>query len=186
MEGGKKSGSSFTRDLFGEKHSSSGGIFSSIFPTPSKSPEMKSVRLSETENKNDSTRVSGEKDQSRITTIKDKSSCFQKEKVQPFNYSSSIYYGGQDVYSQPKSDENPGLTTFNKDAGEDDSGSASRGNWWRVMLLSLFNWISLLLGDNHVVWIFIYLFRDLVKQHLSSFRRCFYGKASRLQISSRS
>ncbi|KAG8374355.1 hypothetical protein BUALT_Bualt11G0123200 [Buddleja alternifolia] len=137
MEGGKKSGSSFTSDLFGEKHSSSsssGGIFSSIFPTPSKSPETKLFRLSETENENDSTRVSGEKDQSRITTIKDKSSSFQEEKVQPFNYSSSIYYGGRDIYSQPKSVENPGLTTFNKDAGEDDSGSASRGNWWQGSL----------------------------------------------------
>ncbi|XP_011077618.1 uncharacterized protein LOC105161583 isoform X2 [Sesamum indicum] len=146
MEGGKKSGSSFTYDLFGAKDSSapasSSAIFGSIFAPPSRNSGGESLHLSETEKKNGSgsqdwsgkNAASGGQEQNRSTTKKEMSSYFQEEKVQPFHYSSSIYYGGQDVYAQPQSTQNPSSTTFNKDVGEDDSGSASRGNWWQGSL----------------------------------------------------
>ncbi|KAL0316354.1 UNVERIFIED_CONTAM: hypothetical protein Scaly_1955400 [Sesamum calycinum] len=155
MEGRKKSGSSFTYDLFGAKDSSapasSSAIFGSIFAPPSRNSGGKSLHLAETEKKNDSgsqdwigknaasglfsgdNNVGGQ-EQNRSTTKKEMSSYFQEEKVQPFHYSSSIYYGGQDVYAQPQSTQNPSSTTFNKDVEEDDSGSASRGNWWQGSL----------------------------------------------------
>ncbi|KAL0451094.1 UNVERIFIED_CONTAM: hypothetical protein Slati_1665800 [Sesamum latifolium] len=151
MEGGKQSGSSFASDLFGAKDSSaaasSSGIFGSIFPPPPKVVGQESVRSSEADKKNDSgnpawsakpgvsdNKAVGGEGQSQDATSKVISSYFQEEKVQPFHYSSSIYYGGQDVYSRPQSAQNPGFTTFNKDGGEDDSGSASRGNWWQGSL----------------------------------------------------
>ncbi|PIN06112.1 hypothetical protein CDL12_21341 [Handroanthus impetiginosus] len=149
MEGGKQTGSSFTSDLFGEKDSSpaasSSGIFDSIFAPPARASGKESLRSSEFEKKNDSASWSGKttvsdknvggQEQSWSTTSKDKSSYYnQEEKVQPFHYSSSIYYGGQDVYSQPQSADNPGITTFSKDVGDDDSDSASRGNWWQGSL----------------------------------------------------
>ncbi|KAI3473182.1 hypothetical protein Pfo_028937 [Paulownia fortunei] len=151
MEGGKQSGSSLASDLFGAKDStaaaSSSGIFGSIFAPPAKVLGRESLHSSETEKKNnfgnpswsaktgvsDNNALGGE-GQSQSTTSKDISSYYQEEKVQPFHYSSSIYYGGQDVYSRPQSTQNPGFTTFNKDGGEDDSGSASRGNWWQGSL----------------------------------------------------
>ncbi|KAI3447726.1 hypothetical protein Pfo_004391 [Paulownia fortunei] len=163
MEGGKKSGSSFTSDLFGAKDSSaaapSSGIFGSIFAPPARVSGGESLNFSVAEKKNDSvsqarsakTAVSGSfsdnnaqggQEQNWSTTSKDMK-YYQDEKVQPFHYSSSIYYGGQDIYSQPESAKNPGVTTFNKDVGEDDSGSASRGNWWQgMMLLSLLDGMS--------------------------------------------
>ncbi|KAL0347367.1 UNVERIFIED_CONTAM: hypothetical protein Scaly_1752700 [Sesamum calycinum] len=128
MEGGKQSGSSFASDLFGAKDSSaaasSSGIFGSIFPPPPKVMGQESVRSSEADKKNDSGNPSwsaksgvsdnkavGGEGQSQDTTSKVISSYFQEEKVQPFHYSSSIYYGGQDVYSRPQSAQNPGFTT---------------------------------------------------------------------------
>ncbi|KAG8376964.1 hypothetical protein BUALT_Bualt09G0118900 [Buddleja alternifolia] len=168
MEGGKQSGSSLASDLFGAKDSSaatssSSGIFGSIFAPPAKVLGRESLHSSETEKKNDNenpawsakTGVSGGGGQNKSTTSKDNSSYYQEEKVQPFHYSSSIYYGGQDVYSRPESVQNPTFTTcgvarfngsrtnlsklnyydqFNKDGGEDDSGGASRGNWWQGSL----------------------------------------------------
>ncbi|KAK4392270.1 hypothetical protein Sango_2004800 [Sesamum angolense] len=162
MEGRKKSGSSFTYDLFGAKDSSaaasSSAMFGSIFGPPDgaglesesmimKNSGGKSLHLAETEKKNDSgsqdwigkNAASGDnnvggQEQNRSTTKKEMSSYFQEEKVQPFHYSSSIHYGGQDVYAQPQSTQNPSSTTFNKDVEEDDSGSASRGNWWQGSL----------------------------------------------------
>ncbi|KAH7553761.1 hypothetical protein JRO89_XS12G0052800 [Xanthoceras sorbifolium] len=63
---------------------------------------------------------------------KDMSSMYQDQRVQPCHLSSSIYYGGQDIYSQPQNSQGSGINTvFKKDGGEDDSGSASRGNWWQ-------------------------------------------------------
>ncbi|KAL7095517.1 hypothetical protein ACP275_10G028800 [Erythranthe tilingii] len=147
MEEGKKSGSSFASDLFGEKDSSSAvsssGVFGSIFAPPPKGLGWELLHSSETEKKNshgnpawspkngvsDGNTVGGEG--AKNTTSKDSSSYYLEEKAQPFNYNSSIYYGGQDFYSRP---HNPESTTFNKDAVEDDSGSASRGNWWQGSL----------------------------------------------------
>ena len=56
----------------------------------------------------------------------------QQQRVQPCHLSSSIYYGGPDVYIQPQN--STVNSTKKKEGGEDDSGSASRGNWWQGSL----------------------------------------------------
>ncbi|CAK9151425.1 unnamed protein product [Ilex paraguariensis] len=155
MEGEKQGGSSsssssFTSDLFGSKdspNSLSSGIFGSIFPPPSKVLGRESLRSEAVEKKQDSAyhdwnTKSGAPDtiprsnegESQSMPNKDSSLFYQDEKVQPCHLSSSIYYGGQDVYSRPQNTQKPGYSNLNKDKGEDDSGSASRGNWWQGSL----------------------------------------------------
>lgn len=64
---------------------------------------------------------------------KDTNSMYQEQRVQPCHLSSSIYYGGQDIYSQPQNPQGSGINSVLK-KDEDDSGSASRGNWWQGSL----------------------------------------------------
>lgn len=45
------------------------------------------------------------------TANKDMSSIYQEQRVQPCHLSSSIYYGGQDIYSHPQSTQNSGLNS---------------------------------------------------------------------------
>ncbi|RXH81336.1 hypothetical protein DVH24_006161 [Malus domestica] len=68
-----------------------------------------------------------------ITNMDIISSIYRDQRVQqPCHFSSSIYYGGQDIYAHPQSTQNPEYNTpYKKDGTEDDSGSASRGNWWQ-------------------------------------------------------
>ncbi|KAL6534323.1 hypothetical protein OROHE_013248 [Orobanche hederae] len=149
MEGGRKpSGSSLASDLFGEKDipttDSASGICSIFSPPPKvwergrgreyfPEAEKKSSGNPSWSAKKDSSGVGGEGQNQGGTAGKEVRSYFQDEKVQPFHYSSSIYYGGQDVYDRPpQTTHNPPVfATFNKDGGEDDSGGASRGNWWQ-------------------------------------------------------
>ncbi|XP_073276579.1 uncharacterized protein [Primulina huaijiensis] len=154
MEGGKKSGSSFTSDLFGSKDSdvaaSSSGIFGSIFSPAAKWPQAvgnDSLHMPEKEKKIDSgsqswnsktavsesSVVKGEGNFQR-SEGKDMGPFYPGENVHPCHYSSSIYYGGQDLYSRPQTAQSTVFTTFNKDGGEDDSDGASRGNWWQGSL----------------------------------------------------
>ncbi|KAK4268703.1 hypothetical protein QN277_025317 [Acacia crassicarpa] len=138
---GSSSSSSLTSELFGSKDSyssSSSGIFGSIFSPPSKISRRESLR-SELKGKTPSgtrdeiSRMNDGETQSRAN--KDMSSIYQEQRVQPCHLSSSIFYGGQDVYYHPQSAENAGLNSLNKkDGGEDDSGIASRGNWWQGSL----------------------------------------------------
>ncbi|KAF3449044.1 hypothetical protein FNV43_RR09768 [Rhamnella rubrinervis] len=148
MEGRKQMGSSssFTSELFGsQESSSSSGIFGSIFAPSSKVLGRESLRsegqekkqdlLSESWNSKTGTPDDTSKSNESIPN-RDMSSIYQEQRVQPCHLSSSIYYGGQDVYSHPQSTQNPGLNSaFKKDGSEDDSGSASRGNWWKGMAL---------------------------------------------------
>ncbi|XP_073286422.1 uncharacterized protein [Primulina huaijiensis] len=152
MEGRKPSSSSFTSDLFGVNDSSpaasSSAIFGSILTPTAQGTGSESLNASQAEKKHDSgsqaliakNGVSGsfqEKDvssgegRSQNTTNKEMNPYHHEQKAHPFHYNSSIYYGGQDVYSRPPTAPNPCFTTFNKDGGEDESGSASRGNWWQ-------------------------------------------------------
>uniref|UniRef100_A0A5B6YQV5 Uncharacterized protein n=1 Tax=Davidia involucrata TaxID=16924 RepID=A0A5B6YQV5_DAVIN len=154
MEGKKQldssSSSSFTSDLFGSKDSSalsSSAIFGSIFAPSSKVVGRETLRPELGEKKQDSagqvwntkpgvpdiTPRSSEGENQSIPN-RDMSSFYQEERVQPCHLSSSIYYGGQDIYSRPQNSQSSGYSTFNKDGGEDDSGSASRGNWWQGSL----------------------------------------------------
>ncbi|XP_027348870.1 uncharacterized protein LOC113860627 isoform X1 [Abrus precatorius] len=73
--------------------------------------------------------------ESNSAAHKDMSSMYQEQRVQPCHLSSSIYYGGQDIYSRPQNTQDSGLNSlYKKDGVEDDSGSASRGNWWQESL----------------------------------------------------
>jgi hypothetical protein len=49
--------------------------------------------------------------ETKKTTNKDMSYIYQEQKVQPCHLSSSIYYGGQDIYSHPSSTRDSGLNT---------------------------------------------------------------------------
>ncbi|KAL5058043.1 hypothetical protein RYX36_029647 [Vicia faba] len=158
MEGRKQLGSSsssssssFTSELFGsiDFHPSSGssGIFDSIFSPSSKVFGRESLRsalngkIAAAEGSNSKIGTQdymskGSEGESENKTNRDMSYVYQEQRVQPCQLSSSIYYGGQDVYSHPQSTRG-GLgsnTMYKKDDGEDDSGSASRGNWWQGSL----------------------------------------------------
>ncbi|CAI9091585.1 OLC1v1026654C3 [Oldenlandia corymbosa var. corymbosa] len=68
----------------------------------------------------------------------ERNSVYQNESTEPCYFSSSIYYGGQEVYSPAGQTTNP-PPNFKKDGGDDDpngnnSSSASRGNWWQGSL----------------------------------------------------
>ncbi|KAF8018876.1 hypothetical protein BT93_H3692 [Corymbia citriodora subsp. variegata] len=147
------SSSSFTADIFGAKESppssSSTGVFASIFPSPQSvvgtksSPEIIGYRQkhhNENQVWNSKQGNPGPERASCNTTYKD-GSIFREERGEPCHLSSSIYYGGRDVYSQP-----PGAQTsasypiLKKDGVEDDQNGtnsvsgASRGNWWQGSL----------------------------------------------------
>uniref|UniRef100_A0A0D3EIE8 Uncharacterized protein n=1 Tax=Brassica oleracea var. oleracea TaxID=109376 RepID=A0A0D3EIE8_BRAOL len=112
MEGIKKSGSSssspsLTCQLFGSRDnppsssssSSSSGIFGSIFAPPSKVMGQETV----TGGWNDKSSKAGgdvEKNRLEFGSVYQQE---QQERVQPCHLSSSIYYGGPDVYFQPQS-----------------------------------------------------------------------------------
>nr|ACJ02360.1 hypothetical protein [Populus euphratica] len=155
MEGKKQTGSSsssFTSDLFGSKENSpsSMGIFGSIFaPASPKVLGRESLRFEVAEKKQDSAddawnTKSGipasdltskmNEDESQSVPNKDMSSIYQEQRVQPCHLSSSIYYGGQDIYHHPQTAHTSSMNPmFKKDGPEDDTGSASRGNWWQGM-----------------------------------------------------
>ncbi|GMI96472.1 Salt Induced Serine rich [Hibiscus trionum] len=150
MEGRKKVGSSsssFTSELFGSKDSPSpsSGYFASIFPPPSKVQGRESLRPagaksqhSPNEPWNTKPGASGNSSighEGGNENIRDENYLDQEQRVQPCHLSSSIYYGGQDVFSSPQSRQGSELNSvYKKDGGEDDSGSASRGNWWKGSL----------------------------------------------------
>ncbi|CAN0926465.1 hypothetical protein LINGRAHAP2_LOCUS35357 [Linum grandiflorum] len=149
------SSSSFTSELFGSRDSSfsssSSGIFGSIFAPSSKVLGRESLRPEMTTGKEDSTNQAwssaklgapdynsgrSNEGESQNNSYRDMNSIYQEQRVQPCHLSSSIYYGGQDnVYHHPQSNQNTTTySTFKKDGTEDDSGGASRGNWWQGSL----------------------------------------------------
>ncbi|KAG5554032.1 hypothetical protein RHGRI_011785 [Rhododendron griersonianum] len=165
--GSSSSSSSFTTDLFGSTESSalssSSGIFGSIFAPSSKVFGRESLRSEAVGMKQDSAnQVWNPKTGSQEKTPqssggeyqsvpnKDSNPYYQEQRVQPCHLSSSIYYGGQDVYSHPQKTQASGYSTVNNEGGEDDLGSASRGNWWQGRILCLFQMVSILLRANHL------------------------------------
>ncbi|KAG7033807.1 hypothetical protein SDJN02_03532 [Cucurbita argyrosperma subsp. argyrosperma] len=145
-ESESESSSSRTTDPFGSKHSSyssTTGIFGSIFAPSSKVLGRDSLLSQAKEGERDSVNGpwipnaeaqddNGSHRQKERQEKKDKdmSSIYQEQGAQPCHLSSSIYYGGQDVYAHPQNSHNFEF----KEGGEDDSGSASRGNWWQGSL----------------------------------------------------
>lgn len=163
MESTKKvtsgSSSSFV-DLFGpkdsSKHSSSStGLFSSVFGPSSTGlgKDFPHAEISRTSRYQNSThaneygsatyetqdyRTPKGSGQSGGVQSKDRSTSYQNETVEPCYFNSSIYYGGQEVYSTNLQSKNT-YNTFKKEGGDDDSNgsnlnSASRGNWWQGSL----------------------------------------------------
>ncbi|XP_057436924.1 uncharacterized protein LOC130729255 isoform X3 [Lotus japonicus] len=149
MEGRKNlvsSSSSFTSELFGPSESHPSSAFESMFSPSPKVTGRVSLR-SEVSGKiggeGSSTKFGtppdfiskGSDSETQSKANKDMSSIYQEQRVQPCHLSSSIYYGGQDIYSHPQSARDSRLNSLYKnDGGEDDSGSASRGNWWQGSL----------------------------------------------------
>ncbi|KAL8144004.1 hypothetical protein V2J09_017036 [Rumex salicifolius] len=110
----KRQPGSFPSELFGNKDPNANDVFASIFP-PSKATGRNSAGSEYS------------------------SGCTRRDEVdknggqQPCHMSSSLYYGGQESYSQSQSSQTSGsYTTFKKDGGENDPTGASRGNWWQV------------------------------------------------------
>ncbi|KAK6943584.1 hypothetical protein RJ641_024686, partial [Dillenia turbinata] len=154
MEGKKQLGSSsssFTSELFGSKDlsvsASSPGILGSIFAPSTKVLGRESMH-NEVMNKNQesthqvwNTKHEDPDNSSQATETEGQSvpnremnSIYQEERMQPCHLSSSIYYGGQDIYSRPQNSQSSGVNSnCKKDGGEDDAGTASRGNWWQGM-----------------------------------------------------
>ncbi|WJX49157.1 hypothetical protein P8452_35627 [Trifolium repens] len=64
---------------------------------------------------------------------KDMSWMCEDQQVQPCSLSSSIYYGGQDIYPPPKSTQNSAFNPYKRSEG-DNSQMATRGDWWEGML----------------------------------------------------
>ncbi|KAF5790322.1 hypothetical protein HanXRQr2_Chr09g0381811 [Helianthus annuus] len=117
-------GSSFTETLFGPKdgRASSSGHFGSVF-----GPSSMGLGHTGSSNKQNF----GNPKQSRTDCKTQKIT----ETAEPSYYSSSIYYGGQDVYPQT-SNNNCSQRPVHRGGGvEDPNGSsASRGNWWQGSL----------------------------------------------------
>ncbi|KDP42186.1 hypothetical protein JCGZ_02916 [Jatropha curcas] len=149
------SSSSFTADLFGTKEPppTSTGIFASIFPPPSKvlGKKPSGTEMIGTWQKQSSGNHGWNTKQGAPAMTseaakhnmhnKDRNSIFMEERAEPCHLSSSLYYGGQDNYSQHPNSHNisGSYPLFNKDGEEDDpngnnSNGASRGNWWQGSL----------------------------------------------------
>uniref|UniRef100_A0A5B7BRR5 Uncharacterized protein n=1 Tax=Davidia involucrata TaxID=16924 RepID=A0A5B7BRR5_DAVIN len=149
---GGNSSSSFTVDLFGPKDSSSSssstGLFGSVFGPPSTGlvRDSSHTGIIGSLRKQDSGSQYGNAKHGTPDNItqrtegsgkpsKEGNSIYQNETVEPCYFSSSIYYGAQQVYS-PSSQTTGSQHNFKKDGGQDDPNgsnlsSASRGNWWQ-------------------------------------------------------
>ncbi|GAB4860071.1 hypothetical protein Ancab_011549 [Ancistrocladus abbreviatus] len=129
--------SPFPAELFGTKDASKTDIFASIFPPPKgvgRSSAYSEVTGSWQKQQ------PGNQPWNATQANKEKSSAFPEERVEPCYLSSSLYYGGQEMYPQSSTSQKSGsYPTYKKDFGEDDpsgnnSYGASRGNWWEGSL----------------------------------------------------
>ncbi|CAN6989458.1 unnamed protein product, partial [Brassica rapa subsp. trilocularis] len=108
------SSSSFTAQLFGLKEPSCSSSFKSIFPPPSKNP-------------------------AGLNALSPLFYCFltdYRKESATCNLSSSLYYGGQDIYSGSTSNHTYSTVNRAQPRGDDDASGnnsmdASRGNWWK-------------------------------------------------------
>ncbi|KAG6769531.1 hypothetical protein POTOM_025172 [Populus tomentosa] len=128
MEGKKQTGSSsssFTSDLFGsnEYSPSSTGIFGSIFaPASPKVLGRESLRFEVAEKKQDSA-----------------DDAWNTKSGTPASGMINMHHGYAGRYDVFRMNWKVSLITsrfaryFKKDGPEDDTGSASRGNWWQGM-----------------------------------------------------
>ncbi|GAB4831854.1 hypothetical protein Ancab_005869 [Ancistrocladus abbreviatus] len=135
------SSSSIATELFGPKDSSSSSSTSSIFSSVFGPPPMVKGRDSSNlyaGNQTGNAKHGIPAQNSKGESSKEKSSYYQQETVGPCHLSSSIYYGGQEVYS-PTTCTSDSQLSFKKDGRDDDpdggnTDGASRGNWWQGSL----------------------------------------------------
>ncbi|KAJ0797984.1 hypothetical protein HanPI659440_Chr04g0179931 [Helianthus annuus] len=140
------SSSSLATDLFGPKDSSSSSssaLFDSMFPPPSKAYKRDDISYEQPKKNYESTPkqdcLDNEKNKCQNSKMIDLSAYYEQEVSQPCTLSSSLHYGGQDIYINPHTTKNtpgPGqysTQNYNNNIGEDD-GFATRGNWWQGSL----------------------------------------------------
>ncbi|KAM7499311.1 hypothetical protein LguiA_023725 [Lonicera macranthoides] len=134
---GGVSSSSFTAELFGPKDSapspSPTGLFGSVFGPSSTGVGRKSSHSGSSVRNQD---LGSQYGNPKHGTTDYTSQRGKDETIEPCYFSSSIYYGGQEVYSPNTNSSSASHHTFKKDEGNDDpngtsSNSASRGNWWQ-------------------------------------------------------
>lgn len=137
------SSSSLTLDLFGPKTNSSSSsnndLFGSVFPPQSTAPGRSFGQSGPigSSRKQDKVNQVGSPKQGAADNYS-RNSNSQNNGTEPCYFNSSIYYGGQQVYS-PNNPAADSLPIFTKDGGDDDangtnSNAASRGNWWQGSL----------------------------------------------------
>ncbi|XP_022970583.1 uncharacterized protein LOC111784637 [Cucurbita pepo subsp. pepo] len=134
MEGKSKGyqASSFVADLFDVKEppsTSSSEVFAAIFPSPQKGGGRNSSSSGDWLKQANGNQPSHARQGNSGGSL------------EPCHLSSSLYYGGQDGYSQaPSAGPSPSpAPTLKKSGGEDDPNGnnfqpASRGNWWQGSL----------------------------------------------------
>ncbi|KAB1225845.1 hypothetical protein CJ030_MR1G005230 [Morella rubra] len=112
-------------DLFGAKElppSASTGTFASIFPLPSTVAGKNSLSSgaigtwqkhsgNQTWDMKQGTQAIGKGGGCYSIPNKDRGSIFQEERMEPCHLSSSLYYGGQDIYSHSPSTQSSGSYT---------------------------------------------------------------------------
>ncbi|XP_058751768.1 uncharacterized protein LOC131624866 [Vicia villosa] len=124
----------------------SAGIYGSIFSTHSpKILRRESVRFEASGSKTKKETVNSKVETQGIDSIfknnnggahntknTDISCLYQNHNVHTCHLSSSIFYGGQDIYPQTQSSQNASFNSlYNNYGGEDDSEMATRGDWWQ-------------------------------------------------------
>lgn len=158
MDKAKQAGSSFTSELFGsmdssKSSSSSNGLFGSLFGpsstglgkdsmhggiTGASSTHHYSARSAHAKQDSSDYKHKKNKGERIGSTGKDPNSIYQNEVGEPCYMSSSIYYGGQEVYSAAAHNPNSQQmgNQYRKDGGEDDPNgkNATRGDWWQGSL----------------------------------------------------
>ncbi|XP_059300563.1 uncharacterized protein LOC132052872 isoform X2 [Lycium ferocissimum] len=120
--------------------SNSTGIFSSIFPPPSKVMGRKASAaelIQSLEKQSSGCREWNKASPGHCTSSKEHESLFQ-DQVEPCPLSSAIFYGGQEDMYIKSSDDRKTIPypRYKKEGREYDSGGnnqhdASRGNWWQ-------------------------------------------------------
>ncbi|KAK6929414.1 hypothetical protein RJ641_005619 [Dillenia turbinata] len=125
--------SSITHDIFGPKDSSSSSTTSffgsKVLGKDSFGKQDPRILTGNAKYATPDTHLQSIKGETGNLASKEKS--YQNDTAESCYFSSSIYYGGQEVYS-PNSRKAESRPIFNKDGEDDDS--ASRGNWWQGSL----------------------------------------------------
>ncbi|OIT31851.1 PREDICTED: uncharacterized protein LOC109208152 [Nicotiana attenuata] len=147
VAGSSASSSSFTNDLFGPKEPTKSSLFGSVFGPHSTGLGRDTIhsgvrglsRIQDSGNQSFGNAKYGTSENGSQRSRGDiKKAIYQNETTEPCHLSSSIYYGGQDVYYPTT--QIPGYqNTFKKNEEDDsqngnNSNCASRGNWWQGSL----------------------------------------------------